>query len=69
MSDRVQRFNPETGEYILLDVSSGAVLQVRAGTRQPGKPLGSPFPGVEEIEPMDRTSVRIQPTDPLSDYR
>ena len=69
MSDRVQRFNPETGEYILIDVATGAVLQVRAGTREPGKPLGSPFPDVEEIEPIERTRVRLQPTDPLSDYR
>lgn len=69
MSGRVQRFNPETGEYILLDVATGTVLQVRAGTREPGKPLGSPFPGVEEIEPIERTRVRLQPADPLSDYR
>jgi hypothetical protein len=44
------------------------VLQERPDVREPGKPLGSPFADVEEIEPIERTRVRIQPADPPSDF-
>lgn len=69
MSARVQRFDPETGNYVLLDVATGGVLQQRPGIREPGKPLGSPFTGVKEIEPIERTHLSAQQTDPLGDYR
>ncbi|WP_155772439.1 MULTISPECIES: hypothetical protein [Mesorhizobium] len=46
MGARVQRFNPETGNNVLLGVASGMVRQERPATREPGKPLGSPFTDV-----------------------
>lgn len=69
MSARVQRFNPETGNYVLIDVASGMVLQERPALREPGKPKGSPFDGVDEIEPMERTRLSARHSDPLGDYR
>jgi hypothetical protein len=69
MAARVQRFNPEAGTYVLLDVASGMVLQERPGVRGPGKPLGSPFADVGEIEPMERPRLSARQTDPLGDYR
>ncbi|TPM25703.1 hypothetical protein [Mesorhizobium sp. B2-3-4] len=69
MSNRVQRFDPETGNYILLDVATGTVLQEQPGVRRPGKPLASPFAGVDEIEPMTRQRVAVRQSDPLGDFR
>jgi hypothetical protein len=69
MTARVQRFNPETGNYVLIDVASGMVLQERPAVREPGKPLGSPFGDVEEIEPMERPRLSARVNDPLAEYR
>jgi hypothetical protein len=65
MSGRVQRFDPETGNYVLLDGATGMLLQDRPGVREPGKPLSSPFGDVEEIEPIERARLKVEQTDPM----
>jgi hypothetical protein len=70
MGARVQRFDPETGNYILIEVATGEVLGELPGVRRPGKPLASPFFDVEEIEPMEpRRPVDTGISDPLGEYR
>ena len=51
------------------DVASGAVLAEQSGIRRPGKPMASPFPDVEEIEPIERERPSPRHSDPLEDYR
>jgi len=69
MSDRVQRFDPETGNYILIEVATGEVLGEMPAKRQPGRPMISPFHDVDEIEPIEIERPRAVQTDPLEDYR
>jgi hypothetical protein len=69
VSARVQCFNPETGTYVLIDVASGMVLQQRPAVRERGKPLGSPFGDVDEIEAMERPRPSARQADPLGGYR
>lgn len=69
MAARVQRFNPDTGTYVLIDVASGLVLQERPGIREPNRPLSSPFADVEKVEPIERARLKVEQTDPMADYR
>lgn len=54
---------------MLLDVATGVVLQERPGVREPGRPLASPFGGVEEIEPIEGPRRSLLQSDALADYR
>jgi len=55
----VQRLDKRTGKYIKIDAQT---LDVIAESSHP-------FPGVEEIEPIEVERPRATMTDPLGDYR
>jgi hypothetical protein len=55
----VQRFNPRDGRYIKIEVATGFIVGEQ--TR--------PFPGVDEIEPVEIERPRTRMSDPLESMR
>jgi hypothetical protein len=56
----VQRLDKRTGRYLKIDREGNVVGE---------SPNQQPFPGIEEIEPVEVERPAVRFTDPLSDYR